>query len=1061
MKKLKVIGFITLVPLVILGACGSENMEFEDDDQNINDWQAAGPELDVLFGASSGRTSSSAKGLMVFPKNEWASSTPEAQGVDSKKLEQAIGDFEKKAPFNGVQELVIVRNGYLIWKGKNVDNKHGVWSCTKNFTSTVLGLLIDDGKIKLDTPLQRYLPELEKNYSNATFKHFTTMTSGYFAEGDKKDDHGQSQTPFNPSSPLFSPPGTKFAYWDSAMNQLAHALTKAANEPISQVFKRRIADPIGMKGWKWGGRKTIHGLEVSDGAGNGSQSLEITARQLAKFGLLFLNRGAWNGKQLVNSKWVDDATKNQVSSSINLAIPQSKLDGRGTYGFNWWTNDGKRKWPGAPASTYAASGYNNNKLFVIPDWNMVIVRLGQDEYKGGFRIGDDVYSNFLRNVGNALSQSPSQDCSNARIAISADGNQHDSDDWGATPATLALLAKREWQHKLVHYDFNNHLGDNDSLMAEEMRKSTMGAASRFGFDKSRFFNDQTQLNSSINNLSEAINASSPDNPLCIFAMGPMEVIWRGIDASDRAKRRYVKIISHSEYWNDVHADTDQMQNTREDVEKLGVQWVSIRDQNGDQKDDDQKSKPRLRCEYDEYRWMRDADDSRLRWIYERMRNASVFFSKLKGKEEYKNIGDISDSGIAYFAMTGKDDGNPEKYRTFFGDWVGDPSNDLAVKGFTLIDALTDSDLRALTDGGKINLSQDGSMLNIRAEVEGNPGSVVFSGLLAHTESTAPYALAGDDQGDYHSWKPKTGNFTLTATPYSLANGEGQAGKSLTISFGVSQSSDNNDDNDNDNDNKNNNLIYDDCEKWPKTSSVGKKWHWRLDASGGTLDDSSEQARAGKRSYKITYNSKQPGKRVELVLQPGLNLGFGKDYWYGYSVYIPANWQNPTSYGVIGQWHKAGYKDCSKNQWECDNRCCSKNPATPQPLGFYTSGSSDAPTFQTQISGMDEYFACNSTCNYNKFDYRKRFDSPTLKKGAWNDVVVHYRPVYKSAAGKVEVWLNGNKYVDVTNYTAHNDDLGPYFKLGLYATSQKNHVLYIDEIRIMENGSYAQVVPRGR
>ena len=78
--------------------------------------------------------------------------------------------------------------------------------------------------------------------------------------------------------------------------------------------------------------------------------------------------------------------------------------GRGVYGLNWWVNDtgadGQRKWPGAPPSTFAASGYNNNDVFVIPEWNMVVVRLGLDEKD--VKISDKVYGEFLRHIGLAL-----------------------------------------------------------------------------------------------------------------------------------------------------------------------------------------------------------------------------------------------------------------------------------------------------------------------------------------------------------------------------------------------------------------------------------------------------------------------------------------------------------------------------------------------------------------------------------------------------------------------------------------------------------------------------------
>ncbi|UCG47060.1 MAG: hypothetical protein JSU94_16370, partial [Phycisphaerales bacterium] len=139
------------------------------------------------------------------------------------------------------------------------------------------------------------------------------------------------------------------------------------------------------------------------GSGNHNKHIRISARELARFGHLFLNRGRWEGKQLISSSWVDAATKPQVRATLELGHASS-ADGRGVYGYNWWANGtgagGKRKWPGAPAGTYSASGYNNNDMFVVPEWKMVIVRLGLDQ--GERAISDSVYSSFLEKVGFAI-----------------------------------------------------------------------------------------------------------------------------------------------------------------------------------------------------------------------------------------------------------------------------------------------------------------------------------------------------------------------------------------------------------------------------------------------------------------------------------------------------------------------------------------------------------------------------------------------------------------------------------------------------------------------------------
>ncbi|MDP2897835.1 MAG: serine hydrolase [bacterium] len=376
----------------------------------------------VTFAVAADRASDKAEDVsgipshpVVFPGKDWEEATPESQGLDSAKLAAAVRYLGSNSGRDDIRELVIIRNGYMIWRGDNIDKVHGVWSLTKSFTSTVLGLLIDDGKCTLDTLAKDCLPSMVKAYSAVTLRHFTTMTSGYYAMGDEPRGgyaHGPSPTPFTPAAtPLFSPPGSKYAYWDSAMNQFASVLTRIASEPIEDLFKRRVADAIGMNRakWDWGDFGEVEGIVVNGGSGNSDKHVFISARELARFGHLFLNRGNWNGRQLLSASWVNTATKVQVPASLPWGHPESGIDGRGVYSFNWWVNgvnpDGNRKWPDAPIGAYSASGYNNNDMFVVPEWNMVIVRLGLDEGTDG-AITDAVYSAFLRKVGEAITQSP-------------------------------------------------------------------------------------------------------------------------------------------------------------------------------------------------------------------------------------------------------------------------------------------------------------------------------------------------------------------------------------------------------------------------------------------------------------------------------------------------------------------------------------------------------------------------------------------------------------------------------------------------------------------------------
>jgi len=331
---------------------------------------------------------------MVFPGADWEQRTPESQGVDSKKLNAALKHLESESGFDGIRETVVIRNGYMIWKGDHIDNKHGVASITKAFTSTCLGLLIDDGKCKLSDLAKDYESRLDceyPEYAKITLRHLSNMTSGYDGEGGgygEKDPYDGSETPFIPAAPAFSP-GTMYSYWDDAMCMFGLVLTKIANGTLYDFFKERIANPIGMNPnkWDWGHwEEEIDGLIVNRSEGG----VYTSARELARFGHLILNHGNWDGTQLVSKKWLDEAIKVQVPNTMKGRTDsrrQKSISARavGTYGYHWWANgilaDGSRFLPDAPLGTFYRSGWPQQRLFIIPEWNMVIVRIGIDKHK--------------------------------------------------------------------------------------------------------------------------------------------------------------------------------------------------------------------------------------------------------------------------------------------------------------------------------------------------------------------------------------------------------------------------------------------------------------------------------------------------------------------------------------------------------------------------------------------------------------------------------------------------------------------------------------------------------
>lgn len=311
---------------------------------------------------------------VAFPGPAWEVATPASQGIDSLRLDQAMEQVAAVCGTDGNRQTVVVRNGRIIWQGDDVGHRHLVWSCTKSFMSTCLGLLWDDGRCAPDTRAASIMPSLAADYPTVTIEQLATFTSGY----NHATDHPQQ-----PAKPLYAP-GAAYDYSGQA-DLLAAVLTRVAGEPLHDLFMRRIGARIGLTDaeFHWGVQPEGKGIAVNGGAGAPGSGVEITATAMARFGWLFCQRGRWAGEQLISGRYIDHATAVRVPATVPPFDPKAwYVDVPGRYGMNWWVNGvnakGRRLWPSAPASTFAAQGNRNNICIIVPEWNLVLVRLGED-----------------------------------------------------------------------------------------------------------------------------------------------------------------------------------------------------------------------------------------------------------------------------------------------------------------------------------------------------------------------------------------------------------------------------------------------------------------------------------------------------------------------------------------------------------------------------------------------------------------------------------------------------------------------------------------------------------
>lgn len=326
----------------------------------------------------------------IFPGVEWRTAAPETQGVDAAKLAAAMDYLASICGPAGVHETVVVRNGVILWQGDRVRHRGLIWSCTKSFLSTCLGLLWDDGKCAPSDPAWKYFPELKADYPDVTLEHLATFTSGYdCAEGQ----------PLEPLPPMYKPGAAM--HYSAQSDLLAAILTRIAGESLESLFMRRIGREIGLndESFHWDSKGAIDGIPLNGGSGFPGSGVQCSALGLARFGWFYASGGVWNGKRLISRRYIDYATVPRVPP----ALPPHDPNGwykvlPGSYGLNWWVNgttpQGRRMWPHAPVRTFAAQGNNNAICFIVPDWNLVVVRLGNDRI-----IDTDLYDGMFVRLG--------------------------------------------------------------------------------------------------------------------------------------------------------------------------------------------------------------------------------------------------------------------------------------------------------------------------------------------------------------------------------------------------------------------------------------------------------------------------------------------------------------------------------------------------------------------------------------------------------------------------------------------------------------------------------------
>ena len=290
----------------------------------------------------------------------WIEKSPESIGLDTIEVNQLM-DFVKIPEFN-TQAAILIQGNYIIaeYYGEGYDKSSLVtsWSVAKSFTSTLIGIAIDEGYISsINDPITDYLPEWKgKDQDNILLKHLLAMQSGM-------DDHPLAGVVFSTNMVKYSldrdvlrPPETAFSYSNEDSMLLGEILENATGFSVQDYADKKLFNILEIEDKWW-----------TDQAGNTVTyaGLDMNPRDFAKFGLMVAQDGKWENKEVVSSEWLETATNN-----YNDLAP---------YGFQWWTSNSPDE---KDYNFFSAKGLDGQLIYVWPEIDLVFVRFTKYQHVG-------------------------------------------------------------------------------------------------------------------------------------------------------------------------------------------------------------------------------------------------------------------------------------------------------------------------------------------------------------------------------------------------------------------------------------------------------------------------------------------------------------------------------------------------------------------------------------------------------------------------------------------------------------------------------------------------------
>ncbi|HTE18189.1 MAG TPA: serine hydrolase, partial [Armatimonadota bacterium] len=257
---------------------------------------------------------------------------PEAAGIDPAAVVAFIDAVEQKV--GGLHSFMLLRHGQVAaegwWAPYAPEHPHMLYSLSKSFTSTAVGLAVAEGLLTVDAPVVSFFPDklpakVDSNLAAMRVRHLLSMSTGH-------DTDATDPTMWAPDGdwvkaflalPVEHEPGTRFVYNSAATYMLSAIVQKLSGMPLLAYLRPRLFAPLGIVGPTW--------ETCPRGINTGGWGLSIKTEDIARFGQLYLQRGEWRGRRLVPESWIAEATSKQVSNGTS---PSS--DWAQGYGYQFW-----------------------------------------------------------------------------------------------------------------------------------------------------------------------------------------------------------------------------------------------------------------------------------------------------------------------------------------------------------------------------------------------------------------------------------------------------------------------------------------------------------------------------------------------------------------------------------------------------------------------------------------------------------------------------------------------------------------------------------------------------